>query len=79
MGHNPEEIADLIDGMNSEKTIIWAHDYFTICSGIQLMRNDVVYCDAPSAESMACNICSMDRIVLYSQRKLLISLAGLSL
>jgi len=65
MGHNPEEIADLIDGMSSEKTIIWAHDYFTICSGIQLMRNDVVYCDAPSAESMACNICShgQDRLV----------------
>ncbi len=58
MGHDPEEIALIIKGLNAIQTVVWTHDFFTLCSGIQLMRNDVVYCHAPKPESMGCTICS---------------------
>jgi len=76
MGHDPEEIASLIEGVNVSSTIVWTHDFFTLCTGIQLMRNDAVYCNAPPPESMACAICShgedrlafMDRIATFFAR-----------
>ncbi|NIE79840.1 glycosyltransferase family 4 protein [Asaia sp. As-1742] len=76
MGHDPREIATLVEGMKAVSTIVWTHDFFTLCSGIQLMRNDAVYCHAPAANSMSCGICShggdrpnfMNEMALFFER-----------
>lgn len=58
MGHDPAAIGDIIEAIGCDRVIFWIHDFFTLCSGIQLLRNDIVYCHAPSPASMACGVCS---------------------
>ncbi|MBM9403614.1 hypothetical protein JUN65_18755 [Gluconacetobacter azotocaptans] len=58
MGHAPEDIADIVEAIGYDRIIVWTHDFFTLCSGIQLLRNDAVYCRAPAPDSTACGICS---------------------
>ncbi|GBQ11445.1 hypothetical protein [Swaminathania salitolerans] len=57
MGHDPDDLGDIIDALKCRRVVAWVHDFYTLCSGIQLLRNDVVYCGAPEASSMACGIC----------------------
>ncbi|MCP1215521.1 hypothetical protein NKW53_05505 [Acetobacter orientalis] len=57
MGHDPTAIGDIIEETGCDRVVFWVHDFFTLCSGIQLLRNDIVYCHAPSPASMACGIC----------------------
>ena len=35
----------------------WLHDYSSLCSSVNLLRNDVQYCAAPAVSSMACRVC----------------------
>jgi len=35
----------------------WIHDYFSICPGFNLLRNDVSYCSAPDVNSNGCQLC----------------------
>jgi hypothetical protein len=56
MGHAPEVLLKLAE-VTTEQTIIWVHDYFTLCPNFNLLRNDVRFCGAPSVVSAACGIC----------------------
>lgn len=58
MGHAPEDIGDILQAVCHDRIIVWTHDFFTLCSSVQLLRNDTVYCHAPPSHSMACGICS---------------------
>lgn len=58
LGHNPEQIAQLGAHIASEDTVLWLHDYFTICPGYKLLRNDLAYCGAPDVTSNACGLCA---------------------
>ena len=57
MGHAPEVLLELA-AVTAEPTIVWVHDYFTLCPSYNLLRNDVRFCGAPSAMSAACGICA---------------------
>lgn len=56
LGHMPEWLATLPQAGEAH-TIVWVHDFFTLCSGFTLLRNDVKFCGAPRARSAACTIC----------------------
>lgn len=56
-GHAPELIADLHQALRPEDAYFWLHDYFTLCPGYNLLRNQVSYCGAPREGSAACAIC----------------------
>lgn len=56
-GSAPEAMSVLASA-SSFPPIIWAHDYFTVCPRVDLLRNDVRYCGAPPPGSAACGICN---------------------
>lgn len=57
MGHAPERIVALAAAAAAVEPVVWAHDYFALCSNYALMRNDVEFCAAPPPESVACDVC----------------------
>ena len=56
LGNAPEAVAD-IAALSSIPTVVWVHDYFTICSNYNLLRNDVRFCGAPRLDATACHVC----------------------
>jgi hypothetical protein len=57
LGHSPELVAELGRIVGPGQTVVWIHDFFTLCSNWVLMRNDVEFCHAPPVSSAACEIC----------------------
>jgi hypothetical protein len=57
MGHVPELIGELATVCGTGQTLFWAHDFFALCDGYVLLRNDAVFCHAPPPSSGACTIC----------------------
>ncbi len=56
-GHKITFIENLYNNTNIKKSFIWIHDYFTLCQGYHLLRNDITFCHAPSLKSQGCHIC----------------------
>jgi len=56
-GHTIEGVIALAGMLSPELSYYWLHDYFSICPGYNLLRNDVDYCHAPESSSPACGIC----------------------
>ncbi len=56
-GFVPELVLELFDACGVHQPVAWVHDYFSLCPGYRLLRNDVTYCDAPPLDSPACGIC----------------------
>lgn len=54
-GHDSDFVIKLLE--ISEKKFVWFHDYFLICEGFNLARNDAFFCGAPKSSSNACAIC----------------------
>ena len=57
LGHDPDALVDLLAAFKAQKTYLWLHDYSTICTGFNLLRNGVEFCGGPKVTSMACRIC----------------------
>jgi hypothetical protein len=43
--------------LDPARSVFWLHDYTSLCEGFNLLRNDIAFCHAPPASSMACRIC----------------------
>jgi len=56
-GHTVEGVIALNKVLSTEASYYWVHDYFSICPGSHLVRNDVDYCHAPDCSSPGCAIC----------------------
>ena len=63
-GHSTEFLAELASSEKIKDVSLWLHDYFTICEGYNLLRNEVSPCGAPLPDSKACGVC-----VFGQQRK----------
>ncbi|MBV8755445.1 MAG: hypothetical protein JO328_21535 [Hyphomicrobiales bacterium] len=57
MGFAPESVAELARAFAPHETVVWLHDFFTLCPNYALLRNDVAFCNAPAPESSACSTC----------------------
>lgn len=57
MGHSPEVLRRLIGESAAQPPLLWAHDFFSVCTSYTLLRNDVLFCNAPPETSPACRIC----------------------
>ncbi len=55
-GHNGGLVLKLFE--MAQRSVVWFHDYFPVCEGFTLLRNDSRYCGAPSQTSTACAICN---------------------
>jgi hypothetical protein len=60
LGHVPELLATLPEPGDAQ-TVVWIHDFFTLCPGFNLLRNDVKFCGGPSTASAACTVCVYGR------------------
>lgn len=47
----------LVDIAPAGRRFFWIHDYYTICEGYNLLRNDRVFCNAPPVDSNSCMVC----------------------
>lgn len=56
LGHVPEQVARLVQ-TSRNPCWFWLHDFFALCPGFTLLRNDLTYCAAPPVSSNACQIC----------------------
>ena len=56
-GHSPPNVAALAASLRPARSFFWLHDYATLCTGYNLLRDDAVFCGAPAETSMACRIC----------------------
>ncbi len=56
-GHSTEFLEQLVALDKVSQVYLWIHDYFTICEGYNLLRNEVSPCGAPKPESKSCGIC----------------------
>ena len=58
LGHTPEDVAELLEGLELTAGYFWLHDFASLCAGFHLLRNDVEDCGAPPPESRACELCA---------------------
>lgn len=58
IGHNVNNIIKLCNSLRIREALFWIHDYSSICSGFNLLRNDIKYCGLPISSSQSCQICS---------------------
>ena len=57
LGWDLDRVEETIRVAAPPRLSIFIHDYYTVCVGFNLLRNDRIYCRAPSADSHACLIC----------------------
>ncbi|MFM1959944.1 MAG: hypothetical protein RL588_1461 [Pseudomonadota bacterium] len=65
LGHDPAAVEALLRAAGFGKGVFWLHDFASLCAGVHLMRDDLVDCGAPPADSAACGVC------LYGPRRAL--------
>ncbi|WP_319496810.1 glycosyltransferase [uncultured Cohaesibacter sp.] len=46
-----------MDEANVKTVYYWLHDFYSVCTQFTLLRNDLVYCNAPGPDSNACMVC----------------------
>jgi glycosyltransferase involved in cell wall biosynthesis len=56
-GHSVDFIIALYKAIAPREAFFWLHDYFSVCTGFNLLRNCVSFCGAPKQSSQACAIC----------------------
>lgn len=57
LGFSPEVAQEAARIAKPKQTIVWAHDFFTLCPSYALLRNNLEFCFAPDATSKVCGIC----------------------
>jgi glycosyltransferase involved in cell wall biosynthesis len=57
LGHSLPGMLAIHDALKPANAFYWLHDYSSICSGYNLLRNEIEYCHAPPVGSQACNVC----------------------
>jgi hypothetical protein len=57
VGHSIEGVVSIAKSAGASSCNFWLHDYFGICTSYTLMRNNIIDCGAPDAESNACSLC----------------------
>jgi hypothetical protein len=57
LGHQVDEVVAILEAAGLQAGFIWLHDFTSLCTGYQLLRNDVEDCAAPPPDSAACGIC----------------------
>jgi len=57
LGHSTDALLAVRDSFRPTDSFYWLHDYSSLCTGLNLLRNDIDYCGAPPEGAMACNVC----------------------
>lgn len=57
MGFAVTDVVKVYAALKPERRLYWLHDYFSLCEGFNLLRNDAHFCGAPPETSLACRVC----------------------
>ncbi|HUO55410.1 MAG TPA: hypothetical protein VMU18_11745, partial [Rhodoblastus sp.] len=57
LGQSASAFEALLKSFRPEASYYWAHDFSSVCAGVNLLRNGVEYCHAPPPDSTACAVC----------------------
>ncbi|WP_424361800.1 hypothetical protein [Methylocystis parvus] len=57
LGHSLNVLLDAHTAFRATEAFYWLHDFSSVCTGFNLLRNDIDYCGAPPQGSMACGVC----------------------
>jgi len=57
MGFDLGFIEEAIKIAGRPKVRFWLHDFFSVCPGYLLLRNNIEFCGAPDVSSNACRLC----------------------
>ena len=63
MGFDLGFIEKVIAVAQHPRTVFWLHDFFSLCPGYLLLRNDLEFCGVPDVKSNACSLC------IYGERR----------
>jgi hypothetical protein len=56
-GHRPEAVAAIAAALRPRHAFFWVHDFGAACASPHLLRNNISFCSAPPAHSLACRVC----------------------
>jgi glycosyltransferase involved in cell wall biosynthesis len=57
MGFDLRFFDKVIEATQYPKVVFWLHDFFSLCPGYLLLRNNLEFCGAPKVTSNACFLC----------------------
>lgn len=57
LGHETSGLMEVAQALEPKKCFYWIHDFSSACESYNLLRNNIAYCAAPPADSMACRVC----------------------
>jgi hypothetical protein len=57
LGHSVDGLLTIEAALQPDERHYWLHDFSSLCTSYNLLRNDVAFCGAPPPESPACGIC----------------------
>jgi hypothetical protein len=57
-GTNAKVLESVINSSSFKNIYFWVHDYFIMCEGFNLLRNNVEYCGGAPLGSLACEVCT---------------------
>lgn len=57
LGHSTGFLTELCEAVPNSGAWFWVHDYYSICPMYNLLRNNILYCNAPAEGSPACSTC----------------------
>jgi hypothetical protein len=57
LGHSAEFVAGLRHAARISRACFWTHDFYSICPMYNLLRNNIIFCNAPAENSPACSLC----------------------
>jgi glycosyltransferase involved in cell wall biosynthesis len=63
MGFDLGFIEQVIEIAQHPRVVFWLHDFFSLCPGYLLLRNDLEFCGVPDVKSNACSLC------IYGERR----------
>lgn len=61
LGFELHSVLSIAQASGDKPSLLWIHDFFTLCTDPFLLRNDHEFCGAPPPDSVSCLICAKGR------------------
>ncbi len=61
LGFASDDLVGIVRTFRPQRAVYWVHDYSAVCSGFNLLRNNVEFCHAPPLASVSCLVCGHGR------------------
>lgn len=70
LGQSAAAFVRVFSTLEPTDTFYWVHDYSSLCTGYNLLRNHVAFCHAPALDSVGCSVCVFEASRMENARYL---------